>query len=171
MKKYQLLLLDANVVIYLFEEGVWDKLLEKCDVHLERTIVQQSAWYDDHNGNRHNIDLSGYENSGAITVFEVDLDEVEVLTSMLTPSISEVLHIGETESLARMVTSTDKYQICSSDPAVYRALGALNMSEQSVSLEILLKGIGLSRQLVWPFSEDFRKKYLEYGFSSGFLGL
>ncbi len=39
LKTFNLLLLDANVVIELFRKGLRDKLLTFCDVHLARTVV------------------------------------------------------------------------------------------------------------------------------------
>ena len=36
-KKFSLLLPDANVVIHLFKLGIWERLIERCDVHPART--------------------------------------------------------------------------------------------------------------------------------------
>ena len=39
MKKFRLLLLDANVVIELFRHGIWARVIETCEVYLSRTVV------------------------------------------------------------------------------------------------------------------------------------
>jgi hypothetical protein len=43
MKKFQFLLLDAGPIIKLFELGLWDKFIEKCDVTIPRTIVEDET--------------------------------------------------------------------------------------------------------------------------------
>jgi hypothetical protein len=59
-KRLSFLLLDANVVIYLFKLGIWDKLVAACDLHLARTVVQESHFYEDDHGQRHDFDLTPY---------------------------------------------------------------------------------------------------------------
>jgi hypothetical protein len=57
MSKLRLLILDANVVIFLNERGIWSKLISRCDVSLPRTVVYEAEFFDDDNGDRHDIDL------------------------------------------------------------------------------------------------------------------
>jgi hypothetical protein len=38
MKKFRLLLLDANVVIVLCKWGLWGFVLEKCEIHCHATM-------------------------------------------------------------------------------------------------------------------------------------
>lgn len=45
MKKFRLLLLDADVVIELFRLGLWDGIVERCDVHLARIVVEDEAQF------------------------------------------------------------------------------------------------------------------------------
>ncbi len=40
MKKFRLLLLDANIVIELFGQGIWDRVIDLCDIHLARTVAE-----------------------------------------------------------------------------------------------------------------------------------
>ena len=44
-KKFPLLLLDADVVIELHCLGIWDQVVERCDVHVARSIVDDEALY------------------------------------------------------------------------------------------------------------------------------
>jgi hypothetical protein len=39
MKRLSFLLLDANIVIHLFKLGIWERLIELCDIHLARTVM------------------------------------------------------------------------------------------------------------------------------------
>ena len=45
MKRLRFLLLDANVVIYLFEIGLRDKIVERCEVLLSRIVAEQEAQF------------------------------------------------------------------------------------------------------------------------------
>ena len=164
-KKFRLLLLDANVVIKLFQMGLCDRLLDHCDVHLSRTIAAHEAhfFYDD-TGDRHDFDLSTYEGSGAITVFDVTLSQDAELNKHFDAQYLERFDPGEREALAHLVTSPEQYSICSADSIVFKVLGFLNRAEQGISLEEILLRTGLGRQLPWQFSKAFREKYTNEGF-------
>ena len=59
MAKFNLLLLDSVIVIRLHELGLWSRIIDSCDVHLTRTIVDNEVLYfEDGNGDRQPIDLS-----------------------------------------------------------------------------------------------------------------
>jgi len=163
-KKSRLLLLDANVVIELFRQGIWDRLLECCDVHLSRTIATTEAhFYEDNQGQRQDFDLLNYEKSGRITIFDVSLAQDRQLSQQFGLSYLERFDPGEREALAHMVTSTNPFLICSADSIVFKVLGFLNRPEQGISLEELLQQAGLGRQMPWQFSKAFRDKYTQEG--------
>lgn len=164
-KKFPLLLLDANVVIELFRLGLWDKVLECCDVHLSRTIVQREAhFFKDSEGSRHDFDLREYEASGQITVFDVELSEVRHFALSFDPTYFERLDPGETEAMTHLLTSPAPYLICSADSIVFKVLGNLNRAEQGISLEEVLNDVGLGRRLTWRFTRAFRDKWTKRGF-------
>ena len=73
MSKLKLLILDANLVIFLHENGIWPKFIEICDVYLPRTVVDEAAFFDDDNQVRNYIDLEGVISNGQIEVFDVAL--------------------------------------------------------------------------------------------------
>lgn len=61
MAKFSLLPLDANVIIQLFEFGIWDQFLDRCEVHVSKTIVRNEVlFYEDSNGEQQAINLSRY---------------------------------------------------------------------------------------------------------------
>jgi hypothetical protein len=164
-KKFRLLLLDANVVIKLFEMGLWDRLLEQCEVCLSRTIAMTEAhFYEDEDGQRHDFDLASYEASGAIIVFDVSLAQDAELRKHFSPAYLERFDPGEREALARLVTSPEPYMICSADSIVFKVLGFLNRAEQGLSLEEILQQTGFGRSMPWQFSKAFREKYTLEGF-------
>ena len=164
-KKFRLLLLDANIVIELFKIGLWDQLLELCEIHLSHTIVTTEAhFFQNDQGERHDFDLAVYEASGAVTVFDVSLAQDAELTKHFDPSYLERFDPGEREALAHLVTSADPYIICSADSIVFKVLGYLSLAEHGVSLEEILQQTGFGRSMPWQFSKAFREKYTQEGF-------
>ena len=54
--------------------------------------------------------------------------------------------------------------MCSADGAVYSVLGFLGQGDQGISLEEILKDIGLSQsKLEWKYRKKFREKYTLIG--------
>ncbi len=84
MKRLSLLLLDANVVIYLFELGIWGKVVSLCDIHLACTVIDEARFYEDDDGVQHPFDLSGYVDSGAVAAFDVLPSQMEAVRSRTT---------------------------------------------------------------------------------------
>ena len=166
VKKFSLLLLDANTVIKLFQLDLWDKLVESCDVHLSRTIVTTEAhFFEDEQGERQDFDLSSYEASDCITVFDVTLDQDRQLTRHFDAPYLERFDPGEREALAHLVTSNEPYIICSADSIVFKVLGFLNRAEQGISLEEILQQTGFGREMPWQFTKAFRERYTQEGFA------
>jgi len=167
-----LLLLDAGIVIEISRHGLWDQVLERCEIRLSRTVVDDEALYwEDQSHTRHEIDLTPYLNSGSITVFSVPPGELARLRSQFDPVYFEKLDAGETESLAYLLKQPEECQICSADKIVYRVLGNLGRSEQGISLAEILEQIGLGRKLHDRFTRLFREKWTGKGFQEGLGGL
>lgn len=163
MSKLKLLILDANVVIHLHEFGIWAKLIAVCDVHLPGTVVGESNFYEV-NGQRQYIDISDDIKQGRVQVFDVELAKIKAFRDQFDLRYVDGLDDGETEALAYMCESRETFLISSGDAIVYRVLGRLNRSDQGISLEEILKQVGLQRsQLPWSCSKQFREKYTSEG--------
>jgi len=172
MKRFRLLLLDANIVIELFRQGIWDRLIEFCDVHLSRTVAETEAhFYEDDDGEKQYFDLAPDVESGRITVFDVLPSDLARFRSRFDPSYFDRLDTGEAASLAFLLNSDDPYAICSADSIVFKVLGNLDRADQGVSLEEVLRRTGLSHQLAWPFTKAFRERWTREGFRDGLGGL
>jgi hypothetical protein len=98
MKRLSLLLLDANVVIHLFETGIWPKVVEACDLHLARTVVGEAHFFEDERGQRHDFDLAPYIDRHEITVFDVMPSDMDAFFEQFDVSYLEKLDDGEAES-------------------------------------------------------------------------
>ena len=44
MKKFKLLLLDTNVVIKALELNLWQNLIERCDIWLADSVIQEAVF-------------------------------------------------------------------------------------------------------------------------------
>lgn len=168
MKKFSLLLLDANVVIVLCELGLWGLVLEKCEVLLARTVFEESFFYVNELGDKVYFSLEEDLNAGRLKVVEVPSAQVVSFTSQF----SELYKIDsrEAEALAFLCTSTEEHSICSADKVVFRILGCLGKGHQGVSLEHILQRCGLTKKLSREFGEEYRIYWTGRGASEGFTG-
>lgn len=172
MKKFRLLLLDANVVIDLFARGLWAVIIEWCEVYLAETVVGEAHFYVDGDGVRHDFDLQLDASEGRLTVFSTLPSDLASFKGLFGPIYLEKLDPGETESLAYLLKQGERdFRLCSADKIVYRILGALNLRDKGVSLEEVLQAIGYARQLPRHFTKAYREKWTTKGFTEGFTGI
>ena len=54
----RLLLLDANVIIKLFELGLWDRVVERCEVLVSKIVKEEEADFYVRDDSRWPINLS-----------------------------------------------------------------------------------------------------------------
>jgi hypothetical protein len=169
---FRLLLLDANVVIYLFELGIWEAVMNRCEIHLARSIVEEEAiFWEDGQGQRINIDWSRYDGSGGVYVFDVSVSELKAFYDSFDQIYLEKLDLGESESLAYLVNNEDEeYLISSADKIIYRVLGNLGLGEQGISLEEILDKLGMTRRLSHEYSKKYREKWTKKGFEEQLHG-
>jgi hypothetical protein len=160
MKKLRFLLLDTGPILKLFELGIWDTFIQRYDVSIARTVVEQALYTPD--GTQH-IDLTPYEEKGLIKVIEVDLPVVENFVNQLGAKYKSDIHAGEKETLAFLFGSSEDWLLCSADRTVFRVLGLFGKAEQGISLEEALAKIGLSQNLEWRFTKCFRLHYAKKG--------
>jgi hypothetical protein len=171
MKKFRLLLLDANVVIEISRHGLWDQVVAKCDIHVAHTVLDEAQFCLDDRGNRSDIDLTPYISSNHITVFDLTPSQISGFRARFGPVFLEKLDPGETESLAYLLDQSSECLICSADKIVYRVLGCLGRPDQGVSLEEVLRQIGLSRELAREFTRGYKDEWTKKGFREGLVGL
>jgi hypothetical protein len=176
MPKSRLVLLDANVVIGLFELKLWDALVARHEVLIAETCVGESLWYED-GEHRIDIDLAPYIADNRITTVSADLSAVQAFSKRFEPNYLEKLDPGELESLTHLLATenpappTAPCQICSGDRIVYRVLGNLGKSELGISLEELMCGMGRTMKMSWRFTKAFREDATDQGFKERMRGL
>ena len=69
----RLVLLDADVVIEAFRQGIWDTLIARTHVHVARAIVEEASFYPDPlTGQDRRIDLQSYIDQDRVKVLDPD---------------------------------------------------------------------------------------------------
>lgn len=170
MSKLNLLILDTNLVIHLHEFGIWQNLLAVCQVHLPRTIVDESQFYE-LDGERREIELATDVAAGRLTVFEVSVSEIKAFQDKFDALYIGGLDPGESEALAYLCKAKEPYLISSGDAIVYRVLGRLNRGDQGISLEEILSKVGLQRKsLPYSCSKAFRDQFTREGAADAIQG-
>jgi hypothetical protein len=170
VKKLALLLLDANVVIEISRHHLWDCVLARYTVYLSETVVSESQFYEDDEGNRTYIDLSESISTGQIILFSILPSDLKSFFSKFDPTYLEKLDPGESESLFYLLQSPADRLICSADKIVYRVLGALNATDSGISLDEVLSQAGYGRRLSPEFGREYRQEWTQRGFRDAFWG-
>ena len=168
MKKFSLLLLDANVVIVLCKLGLWGLVQEKCEVLLARTIFDEPFFYVNDLGDKVYFSLEEDLNAGRLKVFDVPPAEVIAFTSQFSGLYK--IDAGEAEALTFLFKAKEEHYICSADKVVFRILGSLMKGDQGLSLEHILRRCGLTKKIGEEFGEEYRIYWTKRGATEGFQG-
>lgn len=168
-KKLRLLLLDANVVLKLHELGIWETILDRCEVVLAETVVSESKFYTKGD---HDVRITWDAQIAAkqVRVVSVPIDVLQRFRSRFKGPFLERLDAGEAESLAYLCEVDSSALIASADLIVWRVLGALGMRDQGLSLEEVLAKLGLGRKLDYQFTHAARDEWTSKGFAERILG-
>ncbi len=171
MRRFPCLVLDANIVIQLFQYGLWDEFVERCELTLSETVVEEADFFVDSNGVEHGIDLQPDIHAGRIRVMAMTVTEIAAFRAQFDPLYVQKLDDGETESLAYCLREGDPHRLCSSDAIVFKVLSVVDRSDQGVSLEEVLQAIGLARPLSRQFTKAFRDENRARGLQDRLAGI
>jgi hypothetical protein len=169
MKRWSFLVLDANVVIALFRQGLWDRVVADCDLYLSETVLAEAHFFEDEAG-RHDFDLGPYVANRAVTKFSVPASKVKAFVDTFGRDYIEKLDAGEAESLAYLEDVSEEHLICSADAIVFRVLGNLDRGQQGVSLQEVLEKVGLARRLPQQFTKAIRERWTSQGVTERMQG-
>lgn len=168
MTRSRLILLDANVVIHLFELDLFRQLATRCQIVLAQTVVDEAHFFE-RDGERFAIDWGELIKEGVVEVRSATASEVQTYCDRFDPTYYEKLDPGEAEALTLLERDVEA-RICSADKIVWRVLGNTNQRERGVSLEEVLQQIGLTKKLPDRFSKSFREKWCQAGSQEHFMG-
>jgi hypothetical protein len=168
--KSKLILCDTCVIIEAFRLGIWDALINSYTIIVSQTVVEETMWYLSDSGNRIPIDLNSYASNGKIQVIDPESRDLESFLSRhkFNEYYSQRMDPGEL-SLLCFLDKTQDDIICSGDEIVFRVLGKLCCSDKGISLEELLKNIGLTKKISIQFTKKFRISCSSKGFDDSFV--
>lgn len=168
MTRPRLILLDTNVVVRLFELGIWDSVTKRFRIVLTEAVVEESQFYT-RDGERIYIDWEPILAGGAVEVRQVPLREIERFKSRFDATYLDRFDSGETEAMTLMQSERES-SICSADAIVWRVLGNTHDGERGISLEELLQQAGHTKSLPDQFSKAFRERWTHKGSTERFMG-
>lgn len=168
MTRSRLILLDANVVIQLFQLGIWEQITARCDIVLAQTVVDEVQFYETDAG-REYVDWDHWKAKCSMRVESLPAADIQAYCASFGPGYYEKLDPGEAEALALLAQDAES-KICSADKIVWRVLGNTNATERGISLEEILTKSGLTKPLPPRFTKAFREKWCREGSVEGFMG-
>lgn len=171
MPKFQLLLLDANIIIAAHELGIWQHLVQECSVTITRTVESEAKFWEDQKGRHHPIDLDSDIKEGKINCVDVPVSAVDSFIQRFDPTYLDRIDPGEADSLAFLFRSNENWCIASADGIVFKILGCLGRSEQGISLEEITQQIGLTCKFDKHYTKDFRIRLTKQGRQDGITGM
>jgi hypothetical protein len=164
----RLVLLDADVVIRAFELHIWDRLVDKYEVVLAGTVCNEVRdYFDPATAARKDINLKSYIADGRIKLVDAPLIWAAEIDAFCRARLGGLHGKGELESIAIVKHETRDVQFCTADGYAIRTMVLLGYGSRLVSLEKLLRSVGLSRKFEtredYQYSDARFKKCLKDG--------
>ena len=154
--KPQLLLFDADVIIEAHKLNVWKGLTKAYDIFVPSIIIDDQAKFYSGKEGKITIDLRSEVKNNQIKELPTTEEEIARFKGEFSKIIMPEIHPGEIEALAYIFCHHDEgHLFCTGDHAAIVALSLCGMSDKIVSLEILLKKIGLQKNLEMQFTEKY----------------
>ena len=165
--KPKCVLLDANVVIEAHRVAVWRNLLDQCQIMVPSTVVRDEALFYscETDGIHEDIYLPKLVHDGRIIQLTATAEDLVNLYGTFDRVFVEGIDPGEAEALALLKSGkAPEAYFCTGDAPAIRALAMLGMSERGISMEMLLRKLGLQRRLQhFGFTEEFFQENLKRG--------
>lgn len=145
-------LLDAGPVIGLHELGLWRELLERAQVIVPAVVADKEVmFWDDGGGVGCPIDLRGDEAAGRLQICCADAVAVASVLDHFDPVMRERIDPGEAEAIALLQCwEGERPEFCTADGAAVRAACLLGLADRIVSLEAILRRVGLGPPWLAP---------------------
>lgn len=162
----KLVILDANVIICLFELQLFDALIKRYSILIPTTIKNESKYYTGKDQEEVEIDWGAYLDAGKIKEVSASSSALQSLTDKFKADFSRGIDPGELEAIAIVCDSDDdNIYFCTGDLPALKAMGILGKGSQALSLEIVLKESGMARTLKQHFTEKRKEQEISKAFA------
>ena len=168
-----LVLLDADVIIELHKEGAWEGLLTAYNVGISEIIARQEVqFYYDRTGKRIHTSFKEDEKAGRIRIISATAVDIGDTLDIFDQRMRDGLHPGEIEAITILRTSSESQELyfCSGDKKACEAIGLLGLSENGISLEMLLRRAGLTKPIRSHFSEKRFREIIKKASADKIMG-
>jgi hypothetical protein len=153
VKKPKLLLLDADVIVFANQYGVWTELKKSYEVYAPSIVIEEAKFFETENVSkgveqrvRVKIDLKAEERAGQIARKEASALDIKETFKDFDSSFLAALQDGEKEGIAVLKGESDSGLVfCTGDTAAIQAIGMLDLSNACISFEKMLELAGLSK--------------------------
>ena len=155
------LLLDADVIIYLHEIGLWKAFIKRFEVFVSAAVANEVSFYPDNLGKHIPINLRNEK----IKILEMDAQKAyKIVYSTIEKSAGPDIHIGEIESIALMKEKEFANLIfCTGEGAAIIATCLLELKERIMSLEEAMVRGGMKRNIKRQFTRLRMKEWKKKG--------
>jgi len=173
MTKKPSFLVDANVIVYAYEIGVWNNMLAEAEFVTARSIVQDEAKFYSRENKKIVIDLPKLVEKGELDEVDPSISQVKNVIKKFDDLFAERIHEGERDILAHLLNADDEeVAFCSADRVALKALAMLGMGNLGISLEEILEIIGYQKSnLDTEYTKDYLEDCLEEGRQNRITGL
>jgi hypothetical protein len=158
------LLLDTGAVLELHRRDVWSALVQRRTIILPSIVAHEESFYYERSSQTIVIDLASQISEGKIQELGATPSEMGSVASKFDRVFVEGLHPGELEALAILARDPDhSLRFCTADKIAIYALVLINLEERLVSLEAVLREVGLGRPLSPEFMDTYLQRHREIG--------
>jgi len=163
--KFNLVIFDADVIIYLARINKLKSLFKNCKVYLTEIVYSEIKFYNDiETGEKKYICLESYiESKSLIIIKSMKLTKFyksDILKKLIEIEKNGVeVDNGELEAIV-FIFNNRKYKLCTGDSGALKFLAYLYLQENAISLETIIGKVkGISKE----YTNEFMKNNLNEG--------
>lgn len=157
MMSTKLIILDADVIIYLHENNLWNDLLQRYAVIIAETVAREFKYFTDPKTN-HRVkgDLTKYENEGFLKILALDAKNLIGMKKKLPNILQTALDPGEEETIGLLYSGVvqDAF-LCLADNGAINCAVFLDLGDKCISLETVFRNCDLKRKIEKQYSDEW----------------
>ncbi len=156
--KSKLVILDANVIIDMHRNGIWNKIISLYEIYVPATVAEEEAVYflSKDGQQRQEIKINKDIEESKIKVLEASVNDSLELKKKVKEDYYNSIDPGELEAIALLHSGEyDDFKFCTGDKAAIRALTMFDLTFQGISLEELLSDVSIKFE---GFSNNYSQK-------------